>query len=593
MSFQNDDLFQCLIKEQGTMDETVRFVMDKQLKNRALWQKFTEVFETREDSEAGRWRGEYFGKQIRGAALAYVYTQDEELYDIMTETVLSLLEKQDEYGRFSTYKVEEEFRGWDMWSRKYVLVGMLYYYGICKDEGLKKTILSACQKHLDYILEKVGGGEGQMAITDTSHWWGCVNSCTILEPTVELYKLTKEQRYLDFAEYIISTGGCKDCNLIELALEAKLYPYQYPVTKAYEMMSFYEGLLAYYEVTGEQKYFDAVSRFIESVAKTDITIIGCAGCTHELFDKSAAMQTEYHENIMQETCVTVTWMRLLRRIYHLTKDTKYISRFEVAAYNALYGSLNTELNEQLCMENGKYVEAMAFDSYSPLYMNTRGRGIGGFNEFASGGYYGCCLAIGACGVALVPLTAVLQDTDGVYVNWLFNGSANVTDNEGKGAVLRFESGYPTLGKGRVTVDGEGAVTLKFRKPYGYKTMTVNGAEVDDEGYYTLIANAGDCVEIELTAALKAHHLNGKIAFTYGMLTLAVDEQKTERALQKPVVLPENPTYRRLPCEKGELFRAEIKLADGDTLLVTDYQSCGKKWLTDKPLMTVWFNEKEL
>ena len=69
MNFQNDNLFQCLIKEQGTMDETVSFVMDKQLKNRALWQKFTEVFETREDSEAGRWRGEYFGKQIRGAAL--------------------------------------------------------------------------------------------------------------------------------------------------------------------------------------------------------------------------------------------------------------------------------------------------------------------------------------------------------------------------------------------------------------------------------------------------------------------------------------------------------------------------------------------
>ena len=109
---------------------------------------------------------------------------------------------------------------------------------------------------------------------------------------------------------------------MDLALNSELYPYQYPVTKAYEMMSFYEGLLAYYEVTGEKKYFDAVVRFMDLVEKSDVTIIGCSGCTHELFDNSAVMQTEYHENIMQETCVTVTWMRVNRRLFELTGDAK-------------------------------------------------------------------------------------------------------------------------------------------------------------------------------------------------------------------------------------------------------------------------------
>ena len=137
----------------------------------------------------------------------------------------------------------------------------------------------------------------------------------------------------------------------------------------------------------------------DAVEKSDLTIIGCSGCTHELFDNSATMQTEYHENIMQETCVTVTWMRVLRRLYDLTGDAKYINRFEISAYNALYGSLNTEMNKQWNMFEKKYYEPGAFDSYSPLYMNTRGRGIGGQMCFASGGYGGCCLAIGACGIA--------------------------------------------------------------------------------------------------------------------------------------------------------------------------------------------------
>ena len=104
------------------------------MKNKDNWKKTVEVFTTREDSENGRWRGEYFGKQMRGAVLTYAYTKDEELYDILTDVVVDLLSRQDEFGRFSTYHIEEEFRGWDMWCRKYVLVGMLYYCKICKDE---------------------------------------------------------------------------------------------------------------------------------------------------------------------------------------------------------------------------------------------------------------------------------------------------------------------------------------------------------------------------------------------------------------------------------------------------------------------------
>lgn len=583
----------CKVKEQGVMQETVRFILCNQIKDRTLWHKFNEVFTTREDTEEGRWRGEYFGKQMRGAALIYEYTQDEELYEILTETVLDLLTRQDEYGRFSTYAVESEFHGWDMWCRKYVLVGMLYYCRICKDESLKARILSACEKHLDYILSKIGDDEGKTPITATSFWWGCVNSCTILEPTVEMYKQTGKKDYLAFAEYIISKGGCADCNLVELALAEEIYPYQYPVTKAYEMMSFYEGLIAYFEVTGEKKYFDAAARFMEAVAKTDVTIIGCSGCTHELFDHSVKMQTEPHEDIMQETCVTVTLMRVLRRLYELTGDSKYIDRFEISGYNALYGSLNTERNKQLNMWEKKYYEAMAFDSYSPLYMNTRGRGIGGQMLFASGGYYGCCLAIGACGIALMPQTVVMQGEEGVYVNMLFNGSAAVKAKDGKEVALRFESGYPADGKAKITVEEACSLTLYIRKPAWCDEMTVNGIVVEGEGYYTVEKDyeEGESIEIALRTVLKTHKRNGKIAFTYGALTLATDEQKSDRELEKTVVIDANSTYKRLPAQEGEMVRIACKLADGETLLLTDYQSCGKKWLSDKPRMTVWFNSE--
>ena len=578
------------IKTNGIMDNAVNFVINNQLKRRTSWQKAVEVFETREDSLDEFWRGEFFGKQMRGAALICEYTKDQELYEILTDTVKDLLAKQDELGRFSTYTVEKEFRGWDMWSRKYVLVGMLYYLRICKDEALKASIIEACKKHLDYILSKIGKEEGKIEITATSSWCGCVNSCTILEPTMEIYKLTGEKRYLDFAEYIISLGGCSDCNLIDLALNSELYPYQYPVTKAYEMMSFYEGLVAYYEVTGEKKYLDAVVRFMDLVEKSDVTIIGCSGCTHELFDHSAVMQTEYHENIMQETCVTVTWMRVNKRLFELTGDAKYMNRFEISGYNALYGSLNTEMNKQMSMFTKEYVEGGAFDSYSPLYMNTRGRGLGGYCAFASGGYNGCCLAIGACGIALMPLSAVMQNDEKVFVNLLFDGDVVVKDKDGKAVGLSFQSNYPANGYGKITVKDECSLALYIRNPKWCEKMTVNGEAVVEE-YCVLDKRfrAGESMEICMQMGVKIHTLNGKVAFTYGPLTLASDEQKCQRELKKPVVLENGFVVQEKQAEKGEIVRFACDLGGDDVLVLADYQSCGKKWLSDKPYMTVWFN----
>lgn len=580
------------IKVEGIMDNAVWFVIRNQLKDQEMWKTFINVFHSHEDTEDGKWRGEYFGKQMRGACYAYMYTHDEELYDILTWACEKLLKTQDACGRISSYDTGNEFCGWDMWNRKYVLTGLQHYCCICKDETFKKEIVDACCKHLDYIIDQIG--PDKIEITTTSKWWGAVNSCTILEPTVELYKMTNCEKYLDFAKYIISTGGSSDCDLVKLALENELMPYQYPVTKAYEMMSFYEGLIAYYEVTQCEKYLDAADKFLEAVAKSDITIIGCAGCAHEFFDHSAVTQTEYSEQVMQETCVTVTWMRVMTRMYFLTGDTKYIDRIEKSGYNALYGSLNTEGCRQLELDSQEYLEPKTFDSYSPLYMNSRGRGIGGFLKFANGQYGGCCVAIGACGIAFMPLTAVVCDKDRIYVNYQFKGSATVQDTEGKRVSLVFESDYPTQAECKIIVrcDNECNLKLKIRKPDWCDTMKVNGAVVSEGGYYDASDNYHDGDEIVFlwNSSLKVHRLNDKVAFTYGAITLACDSAKSQRNIQAPVVVADQPTYRLLKPERGELVRIECETQDGKILL-TDYQSCGKNYLGEKNILSVWLNTK--
>ena len=578
------------VRINDVMNDNVRFVVEKQLKNRDEWNECVDVFSTCADRNDGFWRGEFFGKQMRGAAMIYSVTRDEELYDILTAAVERLLGCADEFGRISTYPIESEFTGWDLWGRKYVLVGLEYYYGICRDEDLKKRILTAAKNHVDYIISKIG--EGKKSIVETSNWWGCVNSCTILEPVVELYKLTNESRYLDFAKYIISTGGSSACDFVKLDLDEKVYPYQYPVVKAYETMSYHEGLIAYYEATGDEFYFDAAKKFFEKVNVSDITLIGCAGCTNELFDNAAVRQTEETTGVMQETCVTVTWMRVMARLYLLTGDKKYVDRIEKSGVNALYGSLNTKDQTMYYSFEKKVLPPRAFDSYSPLCDGRRGRHVGGYCEFADGDFNGCCIAIGACGIALMPLTSVVKRGDETLVNYFFNGEFSVADKNGKAVTLRLKSVYPECTNCEITVacDGEADLAVKVRYPDWAEKAIVNGKETGACDYIDLSGKYrdGDKIRIEFPAELKLHTLNGKIAFTYGVYTLAGDERKQKIDFHAPLGVKLPLEYKIQKPESGEILRLTVKANDGKDILLTDYQSCGKYWDEENNHISVWF-----
>lgn len=581
----------------GKENEAVSFVIDRQLSDEAIWKKFTDAFAVRQDSADHGWRGEYFGKMMRGACLTYRYRSDETLYRILENTVIALLEKQEPNGRISSYLVENELSGWDMWCRKYVLVGCLYFYGICKDDALKERILSAMRAHVDYILARVGAEK--KPIVKTSEIYGGMNSCTILEPIVALYQLTKEARYLAFAEYIISVGGCESGSLIDLVNQGK-YPYTFPEVKAYEMMSFFEGVLAYYEATGKRDYLETVEKFVKAVKESDITVIGCAGCTHELFDHSAVKQTEEAKNdaIMQETCVTVTWMRLNDRLLRLTGNAVYAENIERSAYNALYGSLNIAGNDQYCVEKRAMIAGLPFDSYSPLVNQKRGIGIGGYKEFADGGYYGCCGCIGAAGIALFPLCGVQSAADGFVLNEYLKGDIRCETADGKYVSFAISESAVESGSAKITVSlsAPSVFSLRLRIPEwsNSATVSVNGkVERVSVGYHTVAREwaDGDRVEVCLNPELKSETLNGKQSFRYGAFVLARDEQKESGDITKPflpLVRDGKLVYDLLTPQAGESVRLTLTTVDGEKVLLTDYASCGKKWLEEKCRISVWF-----
>ena len=574
-------------------DDYVRFVLENQLLDEALWEKFVEVFVTREDAADDGWRGEYFGKMMRGACLTYRYTLDEKLYALLESTVRSLIATADAEGRIASYPTAHEFCGWDLWCRKYVMVGCLYFYGICKDDGFKAEILSAMKRHLDYIVDHIG--DGKTEITDTSVWYGGMNSSSILEPVVELYKLTKEPRHLAFAEYVIRKGGCKQGNVVD-AVKAGTLPHEFPTTKAYETMSFFEGILAYYEVTGREECLSVVEKFADLVADNEITLIGCAGCHGEHFDHAALTQANKikEKTIMQETCVTVTWLRLQERLLRATGKAKYADRMEVSALNALYGAVNLFGEKQLCKEEKAFLPGVPFDSYSPLVAARRGVGIGGFKRFSNGGYYGCCACIGAAGVALYPLSSAMLTEEGAVFNFYHSGKIRLPFAEGE--MLLQAQGSLSSGEMEYVVvsapDREKQIDFRIPAWSASTDAKLNGEKISVGEVYLSIRRrwqVGDKVTLVFSLSVEQHLLNDKVAFTYGPFTLARDERK-DKTFDKSLRLEKEIVFFPIQKEEGEEVRLLLHTKKGEILL-TDYASCGKHWTEKKSHIAVWLPHK--
>ncbi len=584
-------------KYDGIVHNSVLFTEEHQLLNKKTWDNFIDVFSGDNDEDDFGWRCEFWGKMMRGACLTYMYRGTDELYSVIEYAVRGLLKNQRADGRFSSYSAEKEFQGWDLWGRKYVLTGMIHFIAICRDERLKSEALDALCRHADYIVEHIGENEGKISILKTSSFWLGVNSCSILEPFCELYKLTGKQAYLDFAKYIVSLGGCdSDISLIELALADEKAPFEYPQTKAYETMSFFEGLLAFYEITEESLYLEAVKKFVEKVNDTDITIIGCAGCEGELFDNSVLKQTMFSVHEMQETCVTVTWMRLLARLLLVTGEARYADRIERSAFNALYGSLNTKRQKGYSLIYKVITEPLPFDSYSPLVANKRGISIAGLQPLKSGGEYGCCACIGSAGTGIFPLISVMRSTAGIVINELTRGEVNTTTASGQDLGLSINSSYPTSGKAtiRLALEYKERFCVSIRVPRWCSLAEIKvgdySVKPDDDGYCVIdrIWQDGDSIDVDFHIVLVPHKLNEKTAYTYGPVVLARDEKKEGRNIEAitPKLFADD--YRLLPPEGDECVRVAIKSDDGE-LILTDYASCGKHWNSYFTRVSVWLD----
>lgn len=316
--------------------------LDLCIDNRLMAQDIERLVQPFRDKPDGNWgfRSEFWGKWFTAAMMGYGYAPSAEHRATVDRAVRELMATQSADGYIGTYPDSCHLGDWDIWGRKYVLLGLLAYY----DQTKETAALEAARRVADHLIAEAGPGSGtNIAATGWIGWKGLA-SCSVLEPIALLYQRTGEKRYLDFARHIVRSWDEPNrlapagLRLIQEAI-GETAPWKMSgAPKAYEMMSCFEGLCELYRVTGEPLYLEAVQRLVDALVRDEIMIAG-SGSVAEIWCHGAVRQSEPLYQGM-ETCVTATWMKLMYQMLRLTGDSRCADRLETSLYNALLGAMS-------------------------------------------------------------------------------------------------------------------------------------------------------------------------------------------------------------------------------------------------------------
>ena len=439
------------------------------------------------ENETRLWQSEFWGKWFTAAILAYRYRPEARLKQVLNSAVAALIATQSADGYIGNYKLENRLEQWDIWGRKYCLLGLLDYYDLGKDKGC----IDAAVKLADHLIKEINERDG--LIVNKGNYRGMAAS-SVLEPIVKLYRATGNKKYLSFAEEIVrqweTPGGPQliskaGVNVAERFPTPKSWYSWEQGQKAYEMMSCYEGLLELYRVTGKQEYKRAVQQTWDNILQTEINIAG-SGASAEMWFGGRQLQTAPVEH-SQETCVTVTWIKLSQQLFRLTGDAKYADAIETSYYNALMAALNTDGSE--------------WAKYTPL----NGQRLPGSGQCGIE-ILNCCVASGPRGQFTLPFTSVMATSDGISINFFNKGTYELKSPAGRKVILQQATSYPVSSQVDCILDlvAPEKMNVRIRIPSWSKQtgLIVNGEKMDKvtPGQFFKINrlwSAGDKISLQL------------------------------------------------------------------------------------------------
>ena len=200
-------------------------------------------------------------------------------------------------------------------------------------------------------------------------------------------------------------------------------------------------------------------------------------------------------------------------------------------------------------------------------------------------YCGCCIAIGAVGIGLVPQMSVLSNKNGFNFILYIPGNVSMYTKNGTKVDFEIKTDYPSREKVDIFVKSEinEEFTVSLRIPCFAKCTSVkingevvNGVKAGGMLDIKRVWSKSDKIEISFDMNLRlAHGMENDARLGEVGKALEITEQKLDINL--------------LDAGLGELCNCTVQL-DNNELKMIDYASAGKTWRRDSE-MEVWINTK--
>ena len=421
------------------------------------------AFATHWDDADGHtgWQNEYWGKTMLCYAGAVTATGDQALKEWCVQKARRFIAAyQRENGYLSTYGREDFLRNnpdspdhekhwcFNIWGRKYTLWALIELFRATGDV----QCLDAAEKMADHLVAQLR--RLNVPIAETGAWAG-ISSMSILRPLVELYRLRPKAQYLELAREIVQATDVAGhprpaMNVIFDALSERPVEtwFERPslLAKAYEMMSYFEGVADYYRLTGEPRMLEAVCAFWTHLVEEEVNPMRSVG----YFDHF--LGSRRHVNGMSELCDVVHWIRLNRELWLLTGETKYLDCIEESFYNAFLAGVSPDgsWGAHIIRSHGSRHLSAPPQTGMKLHQCCPDNMLRAFYDWT---------------VSVADVSA-----DGAYELNLYSDA----DFRLKDAEVSIRGGYPVADRFRVRIRCPHGGKIRFRVPYWTKEILIDG-----------------------------------------------------------------------------------------------------------------------
>ena len=484
--------------------------------------------------------------------------------------------------------VKEEDLSHELYNLGHMVEGAVAYW---QATGKRKFLDIAC-RYADVACKEVGPNPGQMCV---------VPGHQIAEMAMaRLYLATGQQRYLDFAKFLLDYRGKTHIKQEYSQSHQPVVMQDEAVGHAVRAAYMYAGMADVAALTGDEGYVRAIDNIWNNIVTKKLYITGGIGATSsgEAFGKNYELP---NMSAYCETCAAIGNVYVNYRLFLLHGESKYYDVLERTLYNGLISGVSLQGN--------------GFFYPNPL------ESMGQHQRQA---WFGCaCCPSNICRfIPSLPGYIYAVKDKNLYVN-LFLSNSSTLQVGGKKVQLSQTTDYPWTGDITLTIEknAAGQFALKIRIPgwlknqavpsdlYRYTdnkrlgyTVTVNNsplstldAQLTEDGYFTIDRKwkKGDKVRIHFDMEPRTVRANNKVEADRGMV--AVERGPLVYCAEHPdnqfdvfsALVNQEPVFsvknEQLKVSSGETYPIVTLSTDAQTL---DFNKQGKLVAKDQTLTLI-------